>query len=87
MELTPKWKKNFQYKKLIIEIDNGSTLIMFLLGSRFHKVENIPVRGKISEVNSCFKRHLQDKSMQEISETMNNGLRKVCTTLGSGITN
>ena len=52
-----------------------------------HKVENIPVRGKISEVNSCFKRHLQDKSMQEISETMNNGLRKVCTTLGSGITN
>ena len=54
---------------------------------RLHKVENIPVRGKISEVDSCFKGHLQDKSMQEISEIMNNGLCKVCTSLGSGITN
>ena len=54
---------------------------------RLHKVENIPVRGKISKVDSCFKGHLQDKPMQEISETMDNGLCKVRARLGSGITN
>ena len=54
---------------------------------RLHKVENIPIRVKISEVDSCFKGHLQDKPMQEILETMNNGLCKVRTSLGSGITN
>ena len=54
---------------------------------RLHKVENIRVRGKISEVDSCFKGHLQEKLMQEISETMNNELCKGRTSLGSGITN
>ena len=54
---------------------------------RLHKVENIPVRGKISEVDYRFKGHVQDKPMQEISETMNNGLCKVRASLGSGITN
>ena len=53
---------------------------------RLRKVENFPVRRKISEVDSGFKEHLQDKPMQEISETMDNGLCKVRTRLGSGIT-
>ena len=53
---------------------------------RLRKVENFPVRRKISEVDSGFKEHLQDKPMQEISETMDNGLRKVRTRLRSGIT-
>ena len=34
-----------------------------------------------------FKRLLQDNQMQQISETMDNGLCKVRTRLGSGITN
>ena len=34
------------------------------------KVENSPVRSKISVVDSGFKGYLQDKPMQEISETM-----------------
>ena len=51
------------------------------------KVEHFPVRDKISEVGSDFKGHLEDKSMQEISETMDNGLCKVRTRLGIGITN
>ena len=42
---------------------------------------------KISEVDSGFKGHLQDKPMQEILETMDNGLCKVRTSLGSAITN
>ena len=42
---------------------------------------------KISVVDSGFKGHLQDKPMQEILETMDNGLCKVRTSLGSGITN
>ena len=54
---------------------------------RLRKVENFPVLGKISEMDSGFIGHLQDKSMQEISETMDNGVRKVRTRLGSGITN
>ena len=51
------------------------------------KADNFPVRGKISEVDSGFKGHLQDKSMQEIPETMENWLYKIRTRLGSGIIN
>ena len=54
---------------------------------RLRKVDNFPVRGKISEVDFGFKEHLQDKPMQERLETMDNGLHKVCTRLGSGIIN
>ena len=54
---------------------------------RLCKFENFPVPGKISDVDSGFKGHLQDKPMQWISETMDNGLCKVRTRLESGITN
>ena len=42
---------------------------------------------KNSEVDSGFKGHLNDKPMQKISDIMDNRLHKVCTSLGSGITN
>ena len=32
----------------------------------------VPVRGKLSEVDYRFKGHLQDNTMQKISETMDN---------------
>ena len=51
------------------------------------KGEIFPVRGKISEVDSGFKGHLQDKPMQSISETMDDGLCKVRTRLEIGVTN
>ena len=44
---------------------------------RLRKIENFPVRGKFSEVDSGFKGPLQDKPMQEILVTMGNGLSKV----------
>ena len=54
---------------------------------RLRKVENFPVRGKISGVDSGFKGQLQDKAMQEISETTDNQMCEVRTRLGSSITN
>ena len=44
---------------------------------RLRKIENFPVRGKFSEADSGFKGTLQDKPMQEILVTMDNGLCKV----------
>ena len=53
---------------------------MFLVGA-------LAQMWKISEVDFGFKGHLQDKPMQEIQETMDNGRRKVRMSLGSSIIN
>ena len=54
---------------------------------RLFKVDPFPIRGKLYEVDTGFKGHLEDKPMQEISKTMDSGMCKVRTRLGSGIIN